>query len=75
MNMKAAVEQDAPGQEEIPAAAVPLQEAENRAVQGRKRKLQSFPQSKKQLRKKRFFQNLFGKRRSGEQKQPEKRRL
>ena len=73
--MKAAVEQDAPGQEEIPAAAVPLQEAEKRGSTGKKEEATKLPAAKKQFRKKHFFKNLFSKRRSGEQKQPEKRRI
>ena len=43
MNMKAAVEQDAPGQEEIPAAAVPLQEAEKRGSTGKKEEATKLP--------------------------------
>lgn len=43
MNMKAAVEQDVPGQEEIPAAAVPLQEAEERGSTGKKEEATKLP--------------------------------
>ncbi len=43
MNMKTAVEQDAPGQEEIPAAAVPLQEAEKRGSTGKKEEATKLP--------------------------------
>lgn len=49
MNMKAAVEQDAPGQEEIPAVAVPLQEAEKRGSTGKKEEATKLPAAQEAL--------------------------